>query len=570
MSTATAQRRFEELAFSADFEVVKAIAVVEADPKDPTTAKGDWIVEGFAATTDLDLQNEEIEAGALESAAKDLLKNSTVLFNHSDDNPVGKVLESAPRDNGLWVKVRVSKSEPKLWEKVQDGTINKFSIRGRILDAFKKWSEKLKGYVRVIRKMTLVEVSLVSVPANPEARTLRWYVAKALDDLQKNGGWLPEVGGPSSSQGAESMSGQNATTTPNNAVVKAAETTPPVVVKPELILALDDKEKERVAKTASIVETLLGSEKDEGRKLALGVIKQNLADLTAGKAPSAFAVTGEFGKNLAVVVKANMIASIVAIAEGLAATEGDADRKKNLSAIVAEFKTPVPAAPAPESFEESLARNSDNVDDRIKRAVNAARNFLKSGSCGCEEAKKNEGVMSLGERVAKIRSDVTGIVKDLQIAIVPLVPSADAAKMDMVAPDADGKCPPGYQLKEGMCHKAGASPGGGMPDPGKPVAAYSAPAAKAADPVAAPVLTPEAQAEVFGKALEKALAPVAERLAKIERTAGTRKGLDGQEGVGSGNNAAPKGGNLTDMFRSVTGGALARAGVKLPEAKKKS
>jgi HK97 family phage prohead protease len=141
-----------------------------------------WIVEGYAATSDFDLQNDIITEQAIKNSAKDLLDNSTVLLNHNQEEPIGRVLESKAQKGRLFVKVLISKTAQDVWQKIKEGVLNKFSVRGMILDAQRKWAEDIKKYVRLILKMQLVEVSLVSVPANPKAKSVRWYIEKALGD----------------------------------------------------------------------------------------------------------------------------------------------------------------------------------------------------------------------------------------------------------------------------------------------------------------------------------------------------------------------------------------------------
>jgi HK97 family phage prohead protease len=155
--------------------------------------EGSWIVEGFAATSDFDLQEDIITQQAIEASARDLIENSTVLHNHNPDEAIGKVERSEAREGGLWLKIFISKTAPDIWQKITEGVLNKFSIRGKILDARKEWVAELKRYARMIFKMQLLEVSLVAVPANPKARALRWYIEKALDDYESDGGEIDEI-----------------------------------------------------------------------------------------------------------------------------------------------------------------------------------------------------------------------------------------------------------------------------------------------------------------------------------------------------------------------------------------
>jgi len=162
--------------------------------KTGTSQEGDWVLEGFCATSDLDLQGDVITEAALKGSANDLLENSTVLFNHDQDKPIGKTVETKVMKIdgtlGLWVKVVISKTDPNLWTQIKEGVLNKFSIRGKVLRAKKEFVAALGRMANVIYKMKLIENSIVSLPANPKARALRWYVSKALADFESEGGSL--------------------------------------------------------------------------------------------------------------------------------------------------------------------------------------------------------------------------------------------------------------------------------------------------------------------------------------------------------------------------------------------
>jgi len=189
--------------FDADIQILKweesctKSTVCEERKKAKKEKKGDWIVEGYAATDHIDSEDDRIDAAALVDGATSLEKYTTVLFNHDKDRPIGSILEAGvldidEEDSGrLYIKVRISKTEPKLWEQIKDGTLNKFSVRGRILQVGEEFSDKLGRPIRVIKSLVLFECSLVSVPANLNAQTLRWYVAKALNEFLKQGGDLP-------------------------------------------------------------------------------------------------------------------------------------------------------------------------------------------------------------------------------------------------------------------------------------------------------------------------------------------------------------------------------------------
>lgn len=155
-------------------------------------ANGEFHIVGYAATSDLDLQGDIISDAALQASSLDLLQNSTVLLNHDVTQPIGKVTKVQFDQHGLLIDALISQTEPDIIQKIKEGVLNKFSIRGQVLERQRKFMPDLNRAVNVILRMTLVEVSLVSVPANPEARAIGWYVSKALNELdQKSKGGIP-------------------------------------------------------------------------------------------------------------------------------------------------------------------------------------------------------------------------------------------------------------------------------------------------------------------------------------------------------------------------------------------
>jgi len=167
--------KVKEINFTYPFSIIKAIEIEKTDKEE-----GKWIVEGYAGTSDLDLQGDVIIEEAFKNSEKDLLENSTVLYNHDVDRPIGKVEEVKAQKEGLWVKVLISKTAAELWQQIKEGVVNKFSIRGQIIKKVEEYITELKRIAHVIKEMYLVECSLVTLPANTKAKTLNWYVQKAL------------------------------------------------------------------------------------------------------------------------------------------------------------------------------------------------------------------------------------------------------------------------------------------------------------------------------------------------------------------------------------------------------
>lgn len=156
-------------------------------------ASGEFHVIGYAATTDFDLQGDVISQAAIQASSEDLATNSTVLLNHDLNQPIGRVTKVDFDPHGLLIDALISQTVPDVIQRIKEGVLNKFSIRGQVLERHQEYMAEYQKVVNVIDKMSLVEVSLVSVPANPEAKAIGWYVTKALQGLAaKGGGPMPE------------------------------------------------------------------------------------------------------------------------------------------------------------------------------------------------------------------------------------------------------------------------------------------------------------------------------------------------------------------------------------------
>jgi len=143
---------------------------------------GELVIAGYATTYDKGLDNAIISRKALTNASQDLKKRKTVLFNHNQDLPIGRIHEAKLDDKGLFVTAVIDRSEEKIQDKIRSGTLNKFSIRGRILSSHEEWDENSNKATSVIDDLKLLEVSVVSVPAVDEAEIQSWYVQRSAND----------------------------------------------------------------------------------------------------------------------------------------------------------------------------------------------------------------------------------------------------------------------------------------------------------------------------------------------------------------------------------------------------
>lgn len=168
-----------------DFELDIIKATVSTGGK-----KGDWIVEGYATTSDVDLVGDVISPEAMEMAKNDLLERSTVLHNHHVDEEVGRIMKVRVDAKGLWIRVFISKTALEIWTKIKEGVLNKFSIRAKVVDAVKRFDSKIGKVVNYVKKLKIIEASIVSVPVNAEAQALSCYVKKALEEFEMDKGTI--------------------------------------------------------------------------------------------------------------------------------------------------------------------------------------------------------------------------------------------------------------------------------------------------------------------------------------------------------------------------------------------
>ena len=163
----------------------------ESKEAEGDTEEKNWYVEALVATTDRDVVDDIITPEALKNAAKVLKEQyRTVLYNHRADKPIGKVIDAKVKDlgkgrKGLWVKIMISKTEEEIWQKIKEGVLSKFSFwakveRKPVYKETENGEQVIDHYL--ITDMYPFECSLVSVPANPNAVALDYYIAKHLKE----------------------------------------------------------------------------------------------------------------------------------------------------------------------------------------------------------------------------------------------------------------------------------------------------------------------------------------------------------------------------------------------------
>lgn len=131
-------------------------------------------VKGLASTDDLDRHNDIVPSKVWNSKAlKNFKKNPILLYSHNYSKVIGQVTSVTKVDNGLEVEARIYKK----WDEsylVEDEVLKTFSIGFIIHEA--EYKENDNHYL--IKQVELLEVSIVSVPANGAAT---FQISKQLD-----------------------------------------------------------------------------------------------------------------------------------------------------------------------------------------------------------------------------------------------------------------------------------------------------------------------------------------------------------------------------------------------------
>lgn len=145
----------------------------------------DLIIEGWATEQIVDRDKEVVEVSTLE--LEGFKSNPVLLYQHNPDHPIGQVLEIQVKDNpetarpGVWVKAKIT-SGTRLGEEVirlvKAGVLRAFSIGGKAKQRLRQRGRTL------LRGLKLFELSVVSIPANPQAL---FAISKGLGD------YIPQV-----------------------------------------------------------------------------------------------------------------------------------------------------------------------------------------------------------------------------------------------------------------------------------------------------------------------------------------------------------------------------------------
>lgn len=138
-------------------------------------------LSGYASTPDVDLCNDIMEQEAL---IKSLEKYGSPSFLHQhnqDEKPLGVIEKAELKDDKTYIEARMPKGIKEIDDVatlIKEGAYKGFSVGYSVLDYH------YKNNIRIITDIIWLEVSLVSVPANQDAKLLD-FKNKEIDDIKK-------------------------------------------------------------------------------------------------------------------------------------------------------------------------------------------------------------------------------------------------------------------------------------------------------------------------------------------------------------------------------------------------
>lgn len=134
------------------------------------SAETDRIFDGYASVFGgVDSYNDTIMKGAFEETLKDRKRPVRMFFGHSPARPLGKWLELAEDETGLYCRGELTPNNTdvgNIYASMKHGAIDGLSIGFTIP---KGGSEEIEGGGRRISQINLVEISVVTMPADGNA-----------------------------------------------------------------------------------------------------------------------------------------------------------------------------------------------------------------------------------------------------------------------------------------------------------------------------------------------------------------------------------------------------------------
>jgi hypothetical protein len=330
-------------------------------------------VSGFASLDNIDKQDDIVTAEASMEAFAKFRGNIREMHQPL---AVGKMVsfkadkyfdpETKKFYNGVYVSAYVSKGAQDTWEKVLDGTLQGFSIGGRMNKWDDGYDEKSDKAIRIIKQYDLVELSLVDSPANQFANIMSVEKVDGLD------------------------------------VIKADETVLENVFydKESGIVMVSENENELSPTTGSQMENIGFVEKTDNEKVTMiKFLVDSAKGINTSKINKEVQPMTKKTETVAEVIETE---ALVEVAKSEVAPEADA---------VVEEVTEV-IAKAEETETADVVKSDEAVVEEIEKVADTDEDVSKSDDVVAEAIA--EAVTETNDGLEKAFSDLVEIVKSLQ------------------------------------------------------------------------------------------------------------------------------------------------------------
>jgi len=142
------------------FELISGFSIEKAGESDELR------IVGYANTTTKDRVGDVVAMEAWTKGGIDNYKlNPIILAYHNHSRPIGTAESLSIDEKGLKITARISKAAGEIYQLVQEGILKAFSIGFQVKDA----DYDSATDIFVIKDLELLEVSVVSVPANQDS-----------------------------------------------------------------------------------------------------------------------------------------------------------------------------------------------------------------------------------------------------------------------------------------------------------------------------------------------------------------------------------------------------------------
>lgn len=131
----------------------------------------------------VDRQGERIERGAFTKSLAAGAELPLLAGHDQTQFPVGRILSMTEDAKGLLIEAQLTLETERgkeAWALIKSGALTGLSIGYRVAPG----GAKQAGNVRELHELELLECSLVSVPANPEARIVKFKSMTTASDLR--------------------------------------------------------------------------------------------------------------------------------------------------------------------------------------------------------------------------------------------------------------------------------------------------------------------------------------------------------------------------------------------------